>query len=74
MKNLNYLLFDLDGTLVNSVPDLTLSLNLLREELDCSPLSEEQVADIVGDGVTVLVKRAIGEELYHPAHRDRFMH
>lgn len=73
MKNINYLLFDLDGTLVDSVPDLTISLNLLREELGCSSLAEEQVADIVGDGVTVLVKRALGEELYHPAHRDRFL-
>ncbi|MDX2495869.1 MAG: HAD-IA family hydrolase [Desulfuromusa sp.] len=73
MKNINYLLFDLDGTLVDSVPDLTISLNLLRAELDCSPLAKEQVANIVGDGVTILVKRALGKELYQPAHRDRFM-
>lgn len=73
MKNINYLLFDLDGTLVDSVPDLTISLNLLRAELDCSPLREEQVCHMVGDGVSILVKRALGEDLYHPAHIDRFM-
>ncbi|MEA3543799.1 MAG: HAD-IA family hydrolase [Thermodesulfobacteriota bacterium] len=73
MKNIKYLLFDLDGTLVNSVPDLTLSLNLLRTELNCPPLAENQVANMVGDGVAVLVKRALGEELYLPGHRDRFM-
>lgn len=73
MKTIKYLLFDLDGTLVNSVPDLTLSLNLLRAELSCPPLSENQVADMVGDGVAVLVKRALGDELYLPEHRDRFM-
>ncbi|MCF6238141.1 MAG: HAD-IA family hydrolase [Candidatus Marinimicrobia bacterium] len=73
MKQINYLLFDLDGTLVDSVPDLTTSLNLLRRELDCSPITGQQVASIVGDGVTILVKRALGEELYQSAHRDRFL-
>ncbi|MEE4253258.1 MAG: HAD-IA family hydrolase [Desulfuromusa sp.] len=73
MKNLHYLLFDLDGTMVDSVPDLTLSLNLLRAELDCAPLLEKQVAPMIGDGVGALVKRALGENLYHPVHRDRFM-
>ncbi|MCD6582246.1 MAG: HAD-IA family hydrolase [Desulfuromusa sp.] len=73
MKNINYLLFDLDGTLVDSVPDLTLSLNLLRAELGCPPLLEKQVSDMVGDGVSILVKRALGDNLYRPAHRDRFM-
>ncbi len=73
MKNINYLLFDLDGTLVDSVPDLTISLNLLRAELDCLPLPEKQVAYMVGDGVSTLVQRALGDDLYHPAHTDRFM-
>jgi phosphoglycolate phosphatase len=73
MKKITYLIFDLDGTLVDSVPDLTLSLNLLRAELNCSPLTTDQVSRIVGDGVTVLVKRALGEELYHPALRDKFL-
>ncbi|SDZ91447.1 phosphoglycolate phosphatase [Desulfuromusa kysingii] len=73
MKTINYLLFDLDGTLVDSVPDLALSLNLLRGELDRPPLTENQVAQMVGDGASVLVKRAIGEEFYQPAHLDRFM-
>ena len=74
MKNINYLLFDLDGTLVDSVPDLTISLNLLRAELDRPPLLQKQVAHMVGDGVSVLVKRALGDHLYHPDHSDRFMH
>ncbi len=73
MKNIKYLLFDLDGTLVDSVPDLTTSLNLLRAELDCSPIQQEQVSAMVGDGVGVLVKRALGGELFHPDHIDRFM-
>ncbi len=73
MKTPQYLIFDLDGTLVDSIPDLTTSLNLLREELDCSPVSEQQVAEMVGDGVTMLVKRVLGEQLFSPEHVTRFM-
>ena len=68
-----YLLFDLDGTLVDSVPDLALSLNILRAEVNLPPLSQQQTAAIVGDGARLLVKRALGEELYTPAQLDRFL-
>jgi len=68
-----YLLFDLDGTLVDSVADLTLSLNLLGEELGQSPLTIPQVRNIVGDGATRLIKRAFGEENYQRDHLLRFL-
>ena len=68
-----YLLFDLDGTLVDSVPDLAISLNLLRAELDCPPITQTEVSSMVGDGVGELVKRALGEELFHANKIGRFM-
>lgn len=68
-----YLLFDLDGTLVDSIPDLALSVNLLREELDLEPLQDQQVRTLVGDGASVLVKRALGDDLYEKQHLTRFM-
>ncbi len=73
MKNPEYLLFDLDGTLIDSIPDLALTLNLLRGELNCPPLAIEQAAAMVGDGVSVLVKRALGPELFRPEHVERFL-
>ncbi len=73
MSNSPYLLFDLDGTLVDSLPDLTLALNLLREELNLAPFQQQQVHSMVGDGATVLVKKALGEELYATQHLMRFM-
>jgi len=73
MKTPSYLIFDLDGTLVDSVPDLTTALNILRGELDCPPLSEQRVAEAVGDGVSILVKRVLGDELFQPGHVARFM-
>ncbi len=52
------LLFDLDGTLVHSLPDLTLALNRLLAEEGRRPVSEPEVARMVGDGARVLVERA----------------
>lgn len=66
-------LFDLDGTLVDSIPDLTTSVNLLRGELDLSPITEAQVRSYVGDGVGLLVQRALPKELFSQARRKRFV-
>lgn len=73
MTILHFLIFDLDGTLVDSVPDLTTSLNVLRKELDSPPVTAQRVAEMVGDGVSMLVKRALGDTLFLPGHVDRFM-
>src|SRR4051812_3720546 len=52
------LAFDLDGTLVDSVPDLTNSLNIVLREHGYGQLTRQEVAPMVGDGVPVLVGRA----------------
>ena len=52
------LLFDLDGTLIDSVPDLTNALNEILGERGYPPLVPEEVAPMVGDGVPALVARA----------------
>ncbi|WP_404379756.1 phosphoglycolate phosphatase [Caenispirillum salinarum] len=52
------LIFDLDGTLVHSVPDLTAALNHLLAEHDRPAVAEDDVAFMVGDGARVLVQRA----------------
>jgi len=51
------LVFDLDGTLIDSVPDLTESLNRVLGEHGYPPLSRAEVAPMVGDGVPALVAR-----------------
>jgi phosphoglycolate phosphatase len=58
------LLLDLDGTLVDTVPDLTAALNRLMCARSLPAFSPAQVAAMVGDGVAVLVARAF-------AARDR---
>lgn len=51
--------FDLDGTLVDSRRDLADSANELIIELGGSPLPEEAIARMVGEGAAVLVRRAL---------------
>ena len=51
------LVFDLDGTLVDSVPDLTNTLNKVLHERGYAPLTRAEVAPMVGDGVPALVAR-----------------
>lgn len=52
------LLLDLDGTLVDTVPDLAAALNRLMRARSLPAFSRAQVAAMVGDGVAALVARA----------------
>src|SRR5262249_21981634 len=53
------LLFDLDGTLIDSAPGLTRAINLLFAEHGRPPLSVAAVCRMIGDGVPVLIPRAM---------------
>ena len=60
--NKKAILFDLDGTLINSAPDLVLAVNYMLEQLDRSTFSEEIIDGWVGNGALVLVKRALSAD------------
>ena len=51
--------FDLDGTLIDSRRDLADSANIVLRSYGASPLSENQIAGMVGCGAATLVKRVI---------------
>jgi phosphoglycolate phosphatase len=53
------LLFDLDGTLIDSAPGLTRAINILFAEQARPPLSVAAVRRMIGDGVPVLIPRAM---------------
>jgi phosphoglycolate phosphatase len=53
------LIFDLDGTLIDSQRDLAAATNRLLDELGGRPLTDEAVAAMVGEGARVLVRRAL---------------
>ena len=61
------LVFDLDGTLVDSVPDLRAALNEMLRERGRRPLSSPEVKRMVGDGVPILVVRALAATGADPA-------
>lgn len=59
MMSAGAILFDLDGTLVDSVADLAAAVNALLEEQSRPPLPLPAVTRMVGDGTTALVRRAL---------------
>ena len=72
--------FDLDGTLIDSVPDLALAVNEMLQALDRETFSEDTIRYWVGNGAQTLVKRAllgkreienetIDESYFKEAHR-----
>jgi phosphoglycolate phosphatase len=56
------LIFDLDGTLIDSKQDLVTSVNAMLFETGRRPLSADTIASYVGSGASVLVRRALGGE------------
>ena len=61
MKPVSSILFDLDGTLVDSREDITASVNEVREICGLQPLPLDEVARMVGLGIRVLLRRALGD-------------
>jgi phosphoglycolate phosphatase len=59
MRHGNLVVFDLDGTLVDSKLDLVNSVNAMRAHMGLGPLSTEQVASYVGNGAPMLVRRSL---------------
>ena len=53
------IVFDLDGTLIDSRRDLADSANQLLEELGAVPLHEEAIGRMVGEGAAQLVRRVL---------------
>ncbi len=56
---INTIIFDLDGTLLDTLADLTNSVNYALETYGLPTHSQERVRQMVGNGVTVLMERAI---------------
>lgn len=57
-RNVKAVLFDLDGTLVDSAPDLHVAANLLMMENGRDQLTLAEVTSMIGDGVPKLVERS----------------
>ena len=60
-------IFDLDGTLVNSLEDLMDSTNYAMSKVGVKEINIEQTRQYVGNGADILVKRALGSK-----NQDKF--
>lgn len=63
MSNISFtadrIVFDLDGTLVDSAPDLCAAMNFVLKELNHSELSLDDVRSMVGHGARALIERGL---------------
>ena len=59
LENKKLLIFDLDGTLINSALDLALAVNYMLETIKRDTFSEDIIHGWVGNGALTLVKRAL---------------
>lgn len=63
MSTLQAVLIDLDGTLLDSIPDLAHAANAMRIDMGMTALHQNVVATFVGKGVDNLVRRALAGSL-----------
>jgi len=57
------LIFDLDGTLIDSAKDLAITMNATRAHFGMPPLDPNLIYSYVGNGASVLVRRALGPDV-----------
>ncbi len=57
------LIFDLDGTLIDSKLDLAFSINATLKHMSRAPLPHETIYGYVGNGAPMLVRRALGDDM-----------
>ncbi|WP_420042829.1 phosphoglycolate phosphatase [Denitrificimonas caeni] len=60
-------MFDLDGTLIDSVPDLAVATDQMLLQLGRAPAGMDKVRNWVGNGAPVLVRRALADDFDHQA-------
>ncbi len=60
-------MFDLDGTLIDSVPDLATATDQMLVQLGRAPAGMDKVRNWVGNGAPVLVRRALADGFDHQA-------
>jgi phosphoglycolate phosphatase len=66
------IVFDLDGTLVDSAPDIAYAIDAMLDRLGRPPVGEARVKSWIGNGVSMIVKRALTGELWPVGEPPRY--
>ena len=61
-KDKELIIFDLDGTLIDSAPSLANAILFMLKELNLEPLDRELIKTFVGNGADILVKRSLARD------------
>jgi len=72
MQTPELVIFDLDGTLIDSVPDIAVAVDAALAELDLAPVGEARVRDWVGNGAARLMHRALTGAMQGEAAAELF--
>lgn len=62
-KDKELIIFDLDGTLIDSMPDLAQAINSMLTHFDLTPLTLEEATLFIGNGAVKLVERSLEQAL-----------
>lgn len=65
-------MIDLDGTLLDTIPDLAVAANMMLKQLGRAPLDEALIRTFVGKGIPKLVERALAGSLDGTADPELF--
>lgn len=65
-------IFDMDGTLIDSAKDITSSINYVRSTLSLEPLEVQTIVDTINSDHRNLAKIFYGTEVYQDKERDIF--
>ncbi len=63
MFRVKAVMLDLDGTLVNTAPEIAAAANLMLADLNRPMLPEHQIESYIGEGTMVLIKRCLNSQL-----------
>jgi len=71
MKKLDLMIFDFDGTLVDTGTDLINSVNYTLRSLKLEEKSDQKIISFVGDGISKLIERSLGHD--NPDYHEEAM-
>lgn len=72
LQQVRCVMFDLDGTLVDSAPDIAISMNKMLQQLNFPTRDLQQVRDWIGNGAGRLIKRALTGQVDGEPPQDLF--
>ncbi|MDD1795919.1 phosphoglycolate phosphatase [Enterovibrio sp. ZSDZ42] len=62
-ESIKYIAFDLDGTLVDSVPDLAEGIRMALADVNLYTVTDDEVRNWIGNGAEIMLKRALSQSV-----------